>query len=567
MARMKLIGMLLSALGWWCSLSSWALDLPQFPQDLVAPLDIPLNLAGSFGELRSQHYHAGWDLTTQGKVGLPVYAIADGEVVRVKIAPGGYGWVLYISHSKWGLTSVYAHLSDFRADIAEWMNKQQYSQKNYSVDINPPKGTFLVKKGEVIGKSGNSGSSSGPHVHFEIRNTQTEHPFDLRLFGYKLLDVTRPMIERLWMMPALVEGKPVSIDFNFGGESFGKEDSVFEVQGQFGVGVETFDYVLSAENKCGVQHIITLLDGNVISEWQMDSIDFDKTRHINSHIFKYPKVTANHFHRCYSLPGVPAGADHFLFKEKDGWVTIKDTLVHAITVMVADFSGNATCVYAYVQNREKDPVKNIQQPVIPWDKGGVWNGNKVSLEIPKNALYQDWVVQCAEGEEKYNGNPTPYFQFPDDFACAEKCILKLNQSVSDIQKTGWWNENKKEWYPIDESSSTKIALPGKYWLLTDSKAPTLEIDQKQKIPFEFADVSSQFYAWVRDDISGIKSIDGYINNEWVLLCYDAKNKLVYLDPILGTKAPGKIKIKMEDKAGNVAQGEWNLSAKKSLLKN
>ncbi len=564
---MKVKGIGLWLWSWWLGLSLVAMDLPQFPKDLVAPLDIPLNLAGSFGELRSQHYHAGWDLTTQGKVGLPVYAIADGEVVRAKIAPGGYGWVLYISHPVWGLTSVYAHLSDFRSDIADWMRKQQYEQKQYAVDLNPPKGTFMVKKGEVIGKSGNSGSSSGPHVHFEIRNTRTEHPCDLRLFGFKLADITRPMIERLWMVPAKVEGKPVSIDFNFGGESFGKEDSIFEVQSQFGVGVETFDYVLSAENKCGVQHIITLLDGNVISEWQMDSIDFDKTRHINSHIFKYPKVNSNHFHRCYRLPGTPADADHFLFTEKDGWVTIKDTLVHAVTVMVADFTGNATCVYAYVQNRENDPVKKINQPIISWDKGGTWEGNKTQLEIPKNALYQDLVVQFSDGEEKRNGTITTFFEVPDDFACAEKCLLRSKAKLEDTEKMGWWNESKKEWHSLEAGQETKIALPGKYWLMSDTKGPTLEIDKEQKIPFEFASVTSQFFAWVKDDISGVKSMEGYINNEWVLLCYDAKNKLIYLDPKRASSAPGKIKIKIEDKAGNITQVESNLLPKKSLMKN
>ena len=543
-----------------------AKNLPQFPNDLAAPLNIPLNLAGSFGELRSQHYHSGWDLTTQEKTGLSVFSIADGEVTRVKISPMGYGWVLYVYHPQWNITSVYAHLKGFSAPIETWIREEQYKKKSYSVDVVPEKGQFKVKKGEIIGLSGNSGSSSGPHLHFEIRNAMTEHPIDLRLFGYQLTDITRPVIEKLWIMPMEVQEKPMSIVFNFGGEAFGK-DSIFEVPSSFGVGVESYDYVLSANNKCGIQHIITLLDGNIISEWQLDSVDFDRTRHVNSHIWKHPNVKSNHFHRSYILPGAPE--DHFLYTEKKGIVTIKDTLLHAITVMVSDFTGNATCVYAYVQNREIGKPWQPEGALVKWNAESNLSGQWVDVQIPTNGLYEDVYIKWSDGKgfnKKMNGEAF-YVEFKDETIWAEKPTLHCKEKIGTSAKMGWWNADKKDWVAIDSLGNAKAAWSGKYWMLTDEEAPECKADKEKAAPKEFASFSTCFYAWVTDDLSGIKSVEGYVNDKWVLLYYDAKNNWVMLDPkYTPTTGVTKINIRCKDKAGNLFQKDFPLSAKKLPVK-
>ena len=142
-------------------------------------------LAGNFGELRSNHFHTGIDIKTQGKTGLPVYAPADGVVSRIKISPWGFGTALYIDHPN-GYTTVYGHLSRLRDDLAKYARNIQYQDQSFDIDITVPGGKFQFKQGELIAYSGNSGSSGGPHLHFEIRDSKTQNPINPQLFNFRI---------------------------------------------------------------------------------------------------------------------------------------------------------------------------------------------------------------------------------------------------------------------------------------------------------------------------------------------------------------------------------------------
>ncbi len=533
------------------SFDSQGIVFPQYPKDLSSPLTIPLNLAGTFGELRSQHYHAGWDLKTDEKVGLDVLSIADGEIVRVRVSPDGYGCAVYVFHPEWNITSVYAHLSDFSKEVATWVREEQYHQQKFAVDLVPPKGRFLVKRQAFLGFSGNTGSSGGPHLHFEIRNSITEHPIDPHLLGYSLADITRPVIQRMWLLPQESSESPLSLDFNFGGEAFGK-DSLYEVAPVFGVGIEVYDYVLSADNQCGIQHMITLLDGNIISEWQIDSIDFARTHHVNSHIWRHPKLKGSQFHRGYLPAGAPE--DHFLYTEKRGIVTIKDTMVHAITVMVTDFTGNATCVYAYVQNREEVNQRQAAGTKVFWDKGDTLMGKEVEVFIPSNALYENAVVDWEEGWAMWNGDSAYYVGWKtEDVIWAEKPTWHLKNHKRLIQKLGWYNELSGDWKKIDSLGNAKMKLPGRNFLLVDSIPPLVTKGERKLLPKEWANGKFAFFAQVSDMLSGVRSVEGWVDDQWVLLCYDAKNKLIYLDPKFEFVKPSvQLKVICEDTMGNVS---------------
>ena len=74
-----------------------------------APMKIPLILSGSFAELRSNHFHSGMDIKTQGVTGQAVSAAAKGYISRISVSPTGFGNALYINHPN-GTTTVYGHL-------------------------------------------------------------------------------------------------------------------------------------------------------------------------------------------------------------------------------------------------------------------------------------------------------------------------------------------------------------------------------------------------------------------------------------------------------------------------
>ncbi len=143
-------------------------------QNLLLPLQTEVSLAGNFAELRRNHFHMGLDFRTNSKENYPVYAVEDGYVSRVLISSNGYGKCIYINHPNLGITSVYAHLNSFNSTLEDWTDKTQYSIQKNTLDSILPENLIRISRGQQIAFSGNSGSSSGPHLHFEIRNMVTE---------------------------------------------------------------------------------------------------------------------------------------------------------------------------------------------------------------------------------------------------------------------------------------------------------------------------------------------------------------------------------------------------------
>ena len=122
---------------------------------LISPLDIPLAISGTFGEIRSGHFHAGLDIKTGGKQGLKVRTVLDGSVSRIRVSTTGYGKAVYIDHPN-GTTTVYAHLKNFSPKIESYIKEAQYEKESYVIE-KFPKNELAVLKGEVIGFSGNTG--------------------------------------------------------------------------------------------------------------------------------------------------------------------------------------------------------------------------------------------------------------------------------------------------------------------------------------------------------------------------------------------------------------------------
>ena len=164
-----------------------------YPKDyFVKPLDIPLILSGTFGELRSNHFHSGLDIKTQQREGLNVYASAEGYVSRIKISHWGYGKALYITHPN-GYTTVYGHLKKFSPTIEAYVKRHQYEKEKFQIQLFPKEDELKVTKKQVVALSGNSGGSGGPHLHYEIRDANAR-PTNPMLFGIEIKDTKAPQI-------------------------------------------------------------------------------------------------------------------------------------------------------------------------------------------------------------------------------------------------------------------------------------------------------------------------------------------------------------------------------------
>jgi len=164
-------------------------------KSLSAPVKHAITLSGAFGELRTGHFHSGLDIrSSNGSIGDSIYSISDGYISRLKIEPGGYGNSIYISHTN-GLKSVYAHLHSFRPDLQDLASSVQSDSLNFSIDYHLEKDQIIVEQSEFIGTMGNSGNSFGPHLHFEIRDQNTDKLLNPALFGIKPKDTRPPTIQ------------------------------------------------------------------------------------------------------------------------------------------------------------------------------------------------------------------------------------------------------------------------------------------------------------------------------------------------------------------------------------
>ncbi len=221
------------------------------------PLKIPMYLSGNFGEIRSDHFHSGIDIKTQGSTGHHVFAIESGYVSRIKVQANGYGKSIYLAHPD-GHTSVYGHLDRYREDVEAYVKEQQYRRKSHQLDLYLEPGDFKVEKGAFIAYSGNSGGSMGPHLHFEIR-TANQHPTNVLEYGFPIKDNIAPRFKGLYIYPleknARVNGSSekqffeLVIDQGIYTIPWGTR---IEVEGKIGIGVEVYDYLNGASNRCGV---------------------------------------------------------------------------------------------------------------------------------------------------------------------------------------------------------------------------------------------------------------------------------------------------------------------------
>ncbi|MGD9929285.1 MAG: M23 family metallopeptidase [Mangrovibacterium sp.] len=511
-----------------------------------APVKIPMLLSGNFGELRSNHFHSGIDIKTNGQNGVPVYPAADGEVSRIYISPGGFGLALYIDHPN-GSTTVYGHLQKLRDDLAAFARSEQYEKESFAVDLLVPKGKFKVRRNEIVAYSGNSGSSGGPHLHFEIRETGTQQPLNPLLFQFNITDKMPPSILSVMLYPlsedAHISGKPYAQRFEtvfYDGAYHLKNNPVITVFGEVGFGLQSLDYLDGSWSKCGVYEIGLSVDGKPIYTFRMDKLSFDETRYLNSHIdYEHFQKHNRRLHKNWVEPGNKL--NNYPVLENQGKAMLDDGKIHEVSYLVKDVKGNSSRLTFKVQSK---PAK-ISQPekeeiLVPFNKSYSLDKTGLEASFKAGSFYSDLRLDYQEKPSnnlyyssifKLHSNEVPVHDY-------FRLKLKAVKLPNELQE-------KALIASIDEKTGKKWALGGNYengWveanvrqlgsfaIAVDTVAPTITpvniknktiLTDKNKISFKIA-----------DDFSGIESYRGEINGKWVLFEYDAKNRLLeyHFDP-------------------------------------
>lgn len=364
-----------------------------------APVSQTLLLAGTFGELRPNHFHAGIDIkSSKGVIGDAVYSAADGFVSKIKVDKSGYGNSLYISHPN-GYTTVYAHLDRFKPEIEAYVKAQQYLKQSFEVELELPHEKFPVSQGDEIAKMGNTGSSNGAHLHFEVRETSTQNPINPLLFGLRVLDNIAPKMHSLKVyslnekreelnskiLPLLKTNDSYSI----------KDDTVLLDADQTGFGLKVYDHFDRVSNWNGIYELSMYQNDSLVYNFSLESFSFDESRYINAHCDYEERVTKNsYYNRCYTLPGNHMSI--YRHKADNGVIALAEGQACKITIVAADVAGNSSSLEFWAKRKpgKATPVATLVSNqkydyILPYDEGNMIRTDGLYLHMPPGTLYED----------------------------------------------------------------------------------------------------------------------------------------------------------------------------------
>jgi hypothetical protein len=529
------------------------------------PVDIPIYLSATFGELRPNHLHAGLDIKTQAVEGKKVYAVADGYVSRIGVSPYGYGNVLYITHYD-GYTSVYAHLQRFSGEIAKYVKQYQYKNKTFAAQIFPDKDKFPVKRGDLIAYSGNSGGSGGPHLHFEIRHTESEKPVNPLYFGYQIEDNVKPMILGASVYPvgeeAQLEGGIKPMYFSVAGDNgrYSLKDRPFVyANGEIAFGICTYDQVGTSTNKNGPYLYELYLDDVLAFQVEADSFSYSEPRYVNSLLdYRHYKQKKSSYVRTET----DSNNRLHMIAVKNGTVKVAEGDTVSVCFKISDYAGNTARLRYKLVGVAPVEVERPQRWRSEYfvKADGSLNSEIViedfSVTMEKNTLFRDEWIQTGQRDER--GCCSRIFRFGD-----EEMTTFKNFKVRIIPQEVWARDSRMYIASIDKNGKVsslggkmkngamevETRTMGEYTIKIDSVAPKVSASNFKDGQSVKALKSLRFK--ISDDMTGVDTYNIYLNDAWVLGQYDAKNALLYYEFDDRIKAgTNKVKVVVTDGAGN-----------------
>lgn len=531
-----------------------------YPKDAFAPpMDIPIILAGTFGELRSNHFHSGVDIKTQQREGVPVNSIGDGTITRIKVSLWGYGKVLYIAHPN-GYTSVYGHLQKFSPSIEAYIKKLQYNKKSFEVEVFPDYGELKVSKGELIAYSGNTGGSAGPHLHFEIRSSISEKPTNPLLYGMDVADATNPILEKLFVYP-LTDKSHVNNNYertqvNFSKQSDGTylADKVTAL-GEIGIGFIGFDRLDMAANKNGVYSVELSVNGKTYSLYDFESFSFGETRYINTLVdYEYYGRNRQRIQKSFKS----AGNNLSIYKElyNNGKIDINEGLSYTAKLLIKDYAGNKVELNIPVDGvknllgnkKEKKTTDNyvIAKKPNNFDLGGA------KVYFPTNTFYEDFYIDLKKGKDTvtiHNNTVPAHRNFTITFDVS-KYSKEVQKQLFIARLDSKLRPNHANTYKRGNEFTTRTRNLGTYTLAQDTVAPTIRTKNfKEK---QWLNNYKYLSVQIADDLSGVDTYSATLNGEWILMEYEPKsNTLTYnFDDKIADQTQCVLKVTVTDNVGN-----------------
>lgn len=578
-------------------------------------------LSGNFSELRPNHFHTGLDYKFGGVEGEPIYAAAEGWVHRIKISSFGYGNVIYLKHPS-GHITLYGHLRNFNPSLHDWIKTKAYEAKQNELELFLEEGQLPIKKGEVIAYGGNTGSSGGPHLHFEIRDS-LDRALDPLLAGFdEIVDKTPPTPQKIAIVPleldSRVNGKFQRVELSpvLSGGNYRIPETI-KVTGKVGLEIQSYDKLDGAENQNGFPRFELADDSGHLLNLQIDQVDFNYTRHFLLHTHR------NRFTKLYYQKDLKFS---FLTPNdpSTGILEIEAGIKKNFQLKLIDAYNNTRLVQLSLLGTDLDSTKSdgaspakaqvsyyrniLKIKVAQTSKGGLAKfeiGNHSYEILP---AYQDaasrtylWDLRfgipkkidlCSEiyipdilghfpvGKEHLHAVDNLQIRTSEN-SLLEDLYLRVSQSGSPTapilnlgETTSYlWNPLEATWEVNGYSgnkSKTHVYLRaangarsfvgggwnenqirfktrnfGSFVLAEDVVKPSIT-------PIRVSNQGLRFS--IKDNLSGIKSFEAFVNGEWIWMRYEHKQAVIWSESPKGQALKGAVLLKVTDQAGNVA--EW-----------
>ena len=535
------------------------------------PLKIPMYLSGNFGEIRTDHLHSGIDIKTQGSIGHHVFSVDAGYVSRIKVQANGYGKSMYVTHPS-GYTTVYGHLDRYRDDIAAYVKKIQYARKSHGVDLYLDAASFPLNKGEFIAYSGNTGGSSGPHLHFEIRKAASQEPTNVLSYNFDIEDQLSPRFFSVNIYALDDQAHINGADKRFSSRVL-KDNGVYtlpwgtqlQAGGRLGISVEVFDYLNGASNRCGVYSLEFYLDEQLRYSHVMDEFSFNETRFVNAHIDYEERIrNGTKAHRLHRQPNDRLRI--YTQLKENGEVHIDQNRSYQVRIVARDVAGNASELSFKIQGDTSRFQPSTQDHpetyLMKYNQDNHFAKDLIAVHIPENALYRNLEFTYAKSPPE-QGSLTDFYHIgSEEIAVHSPYTLSIQSDGVDpalrnkllivtLDEEGKLDEAGGEY--ADGKVSSRLRSFGKFAIGIDTVPPLIrpiggtrsgDMSNKKRMKF-----------LISDELSGIKKYEGYIDGKWVLFEYDMKNDLLFheFDPAKITpKSAHELELYVTDSRGNAS---------------
>ena len=538
---------------------------PQYQKDYyVWPVDGIKAIVANFGELRSNHYHMGLDCRTEQKENLPILAAADGYIAKVKIEPWGFGRAIYIHHPN-GHTSLYAHLNDFYPELENYIKEQQYKQKSWALFLDLPANRFPVKKGQFIAYSGNTGGSQGPHLHFEIRDTQSDKVLNPLLMGMPIADSIPPVIIRLAVYdrnkstyeqtPRLYTLKKIN------GIYVPTNGNININSNKVSFAITAFDRYSGSTNQNGIYSGLLYENDLPVCGFKMDSISYDETRYLNAHIdYRYKAAGGPYLQHLSRLPGNDGGI--YKSNGRDGVVDLDAGQSKPIKIAIADPAGNTALLQFTIQSTGSSKYGAGSGPLFEPGNINVFENEFVQFYLPEKALYDSFYFKYnklldAGGRNIYQLHHAlvplqTYFtlRIRSDYFITDTSkavIVRSFGGKKDYVKAVY----QKGWY------AAAFRAFGNFQLIQDNTPPQIQ-------PIGFTDGMhaaklSRLVFSVTDNTEEIASFTALLNGQWLRFTNDKGRRFVYRFDELCPPGAHVLELIVKDQAGNTTRKTYRFT--------